>query len=518
MRPMMAIVGSRNASGAGLKFAAKLAHDLGQAGFVIASGLARGIDQAAHRASLGSGTAAVLAGGHDKVYPPEHEDLLATMLESGSAISEMALGHVPRARDFPRRNRLISGVALGVVVVEAAHRSGSLITARIAAEQGREVFAVPGSPLDPRAAGTNELIKQGATLDHGGIGCHQRRRADHGAADRIAASRTETSRSTSSPIAGDRARIVELLGPEPDRPRRSDPDGGDLARHRPHGAARTRTRRAAGAPRRRTGVAGLAGTKSNLIHDRSARRPGNRSSRRRQRSPRPGCSRHRRRRGTAPSWRFPPARQGAPAECCGKSACPARRRPRRRRRAAPDRRPCRAGRYHIDPDAARRQFRGHHPRHRPNAGLAGGVGGIAGIAEHRDHRTVQDDRCAVVEMRRRRLHGEEHRGDVGPEHQFKRCERGAPDRRIAGNAGIGEHDVELAEFRDRRDTAASVAAMSVASATIGAGAPSRGGSLLDGDAGALGLVARAFRRSPVLLKFYPNSANFFRIASLKLQL
>ena len=165
MRPMIAIVGSRNASGAGLKFAGTLARDLGEAGFVIASGLARGIDQAAHRASIASGTVAVLAGGHDRIYPPEHEDLLAAIVgNGGAAISEMPLGHVPRARDFPRRNRLISGAALGVVVVEAAHRSGSLITARIAAEQGREVFAVPGSPLDPRAAGTNDLIKQGATL------------------------------------------------------------------------------------------------------------------------------------------------------------------------------------------------------------------------------------------------------------------------------------------------------------------------------------------------------------------
>lgn len=146
MRPMIAIVGSRNASGAGLKFAEKLARDLGDAGFVIASGPARGIDQAAHRASINSGTIAVLAGGHDKVYPPEHLDLHFAILELGAAISEMPLGHVPRARDFPRRNRLISGVALGVAVIEAAHRSGSLITARIAAEQGREVFAVPGSP------------------------------------------------------------------------------------------------------------------------------------------------------------------------------------------------------------------------------------------------------------------------------------------------------------------------------------------------------------------------------------
>ncbi|UPJ45347.1 DNA-protecting protein DprA [Bradyrhizobium sp. 40] len=165
MRPMIAIVGSRNASGAGLKFAGQLARELGEAGFVVISGLARGVDQAAHRASVESGTIAVLAGGHDCIYPPEHGDLLASILDrKGAAISEMPLGHEPRARDFPRRNRLISGAALGVVVVEAAHRSGSLITARMAAEQGREVFAVPGSPLDPRAAGTNDLIKQGATL------------------------------------------------------------------------------------------------------------------------------------------------------------------------------------------------------------------------------------------------------------------------------------------------------------------------------------------------------------------
>jgi DNA processing protein len=164
IRPMIAIVGSRNASGAGLKFAGQLARDLGDAGFVVISGLARGIDQAAHRATVESGTVAVLAGGHDRIYPPEHEALLAALLDQGGAISEMPLGHGPRAHDFPRRNRLISGASLGVVVIEAAHRSGSLITARMAAEQGREVFAVPGSPLDPRAAGTNDLIKQGAAL------------------------------------------------------------------------------------------------------------------------------------------------------------------------------------------------------------------------------------------------------------------------------------------------------------------------------------------------------------------
>jgi DNA processing protein len=215
VRPMIAIVGSRNASGAGLKFAGALARELGDAGFVVISGLARGIDQAAHRASIDGGTVAVLAGGHDKIYPPEHEDLLAALLEAGGAISEMPLGHVPRARDFPRRNRLISGAALGVVVVEAAHRSGSLITARIAAEQGREVFAVPGSPLDPRAAGTNDLIKQGATLVteaadviHAVEPIMERpimlgAREDDGEPLDFAA---DTS---------DRARIVNLLGPSP---------------------------------------------------------------------------------------------------------------------------------------------------------------------------------------------------------------------------------------------------------------------------------------------------------------
>ena len=164
MRPLIAIVGSRNASAAGAKLTERLARDLGQAGFGTVSGLARGIDAAAHRASLATGTVAVLAGGHDRVYPAEHVDLLETILTEGAAISEMPLAWEPRAHDFPRRNRLISGLAVGVVIVEAARRSGSLITARLAGEQGREVFAVPGSPLDPRAEGTNGLIKQGATL------------------------------------------------------------------------------------------------------------------------------------------------------------------------------------------------------------------------------------------------------------------------------------------------------------------------------------------------------------------
>ena len=163
-RPMVAMVGSRNASAAGAKIAAHLARDLGAAGFVVVSGLARGIDGAVHRASLASGTVAVLAGGHDRIYPAEHAPLLDELLADGAAISEMPLGWEPRARDFPRRNRLISGLSLGVVIVEAAQRSGSLITARFALEQGREVFAVPGSPLDPRAQGSNALLKQGATL------------------------------------------------------------------------------------------------------------------------------------------------------------------------------------------------------------------------------------------------------------------------------------------------------------------------------------------------------------------
>jgi DNA processing protein len=214
VRPMIAIVGSRNASGAGLKFAGTLARDLGEAGFVIASGLARGIDQAAHRASISGGTVAVLAGGHDRIYPPEHEDLLAAIIEAeGAAISEMPMGHVPRARDFPRRNRLISGVSLGVVVVEAALRSGSLITARIAAEQGREVFAVPGSPLDPRAAGTNDLIKQGSTLTTEASDVVNAVEPIMGRP--IELREPDDEPPATEPDASDRTRVVNLLGPSP---------------------------------------------------------------------------------------------------------------------------------------------------------------------------------------------------------------------------------------------------------------------------------------------------------------
>lgn len=162
--PMVAVVGSRNASAGGLKLARMFAHDLGMAGYSVVSGLARGIDAAAHEGSLDTGTVAVLAGGHGRVYPAENVPLLERLLERGAAVSEMPIGWEPRGRDFPRRNRIVSGLSLGVVLVEAARRSGSLITARFALEQGREVFAIPGSPLDPRADGPNALIREGATL------------------------------------------------------------------------------------------------------------------------------------------------------------------------------------------------------------------------------------------------------------------------------------------------------------------------------------------------------------------
>jgi DNA processing protein len=162
-QPAVAIVGSRNASAAGLTFADRLARGLGRAGYVVVSGLARGIDQRAH-ASLETGALGVLAGGHAKPYPSEAVPLIARMVEFGAVVSEMPIEWEPRGRDFPRRNRIVSGLALGTVVVEAARGSGTLITAKFALEQNRQVFAVPGSPLDPRAEGTNDLLKQGATI------------------------------------------------------------------------------------------------------------------------------------------------------------------------------------------------------------------------------------------------------------------------------------------------------------------------------------------------------------------
>jgi DNA processing protein len=213
--PLIAMVGSRNASAAGVKMAERLARELGAAGFGVVSGLARGIDAAAHRASLATGTVAVLAGGQDRIYPPEHATLVDALLESGAAISEMPFGWEPRARDFPRRNRLISGVSLGVVVIEAAKKSGSLITARMALEQNREVFAVPGSPLDPRAEGANGLLKQGAVLvteveDIVGV---LRPILGHPPAQPV--EEPEPASREDEPAPSARARVIALMGPSP---------------------------------------------------------------------------------------------------------------------------------------------------------------------------------------------------------------------------------------------------------------------------------------------------------------
>jgi DNA processing protein len=218
-RRCVAIVGARNASAAGMRFARDLARDLGDAGITVVSGLARGIDGAAHEGSLASGTVGVLAGGIDVVYPPEHAGLQARIGTEGLLVAEMPMGMVPQAKSFPRRNRIVAGLALGVVVVEAALRSGSLITARMAAEAGREVMAVPGSPLDPRCRGANDLIRNGATLVES-------------AGDVIAAlpDRVEplserrahpgfdggpTMPPSDAELARGRARIIELLGPTP---------------------------------------------------------------------------------------------------------------------------------------------------------------------------------------------------------------------------------------------------------------------------------------------------------------
>jgi DNA processing protein len=227
-RPMLAIVGARNGSAAGQKLARLFASSIGAAGFVIVSGLARGIDSAAHEASLETGTVAVLAGGPDNVYPPEHAELQRRIAERGCLVSENPPGFAPRGQDFPRRNRIISGMALGVLVVEAARRSGTLVTARMAGEQGREVFALPGHPLDPRAEGTNRLLKSGATLvtepdDVLGALTPLLREAPSGKPAREAA--LEVLLSPQMPAAdptepaevgdADRARLIEALGPAP---------------------------------------------------------------------------------------------------------------------------------------------------------------------------------------------------------------------------------------------------------------------------------------------------------------
>ncbi|MFJ6024083.1 DNA-processing protein DprA [Brevundimonas sp. NPDC092305] len=166
-RPCIGVVGARIASAGGQRIARGLAQQLGEAGHVVVSGLARGIDGAAHAGALPTGTVAVLGGGVDDVYPPDNADLYRQIVEQGCVVSESPVGHRAQAKDFPRRNRIISGLSRGVIVVEAELRSGSLITARLAAEQGRDVFAVPGSPLDPRSRGPNELLRQGAILCEG---------------------------------------------------------------------------------------------------------------------------------------------------------------------------------------------------------------------------------------------------------------------------------------------------------------------------------------------------------------
>jgi DNA processing protein len=243
-RPAIAIVGSRDASAAGRSFTRTLASELSAAAIVIVSGLARGIDAEAHRASLARGTIAVLAGGLDVIYPPEHAELHTEIGDIGCLVSEMPPGFTPRGQDFPRRNRIISGIANAVVVIEAARRSGTLITARMASEQGREVFAVPGHPLDPRAEGTNHLLRNGATMVTAAadileaLGPSLKPRfsfrepdpppdwsiyeaqppgatGDDGGGGRGAA---ETKPETSSPphdAEGERARVLAVLGPAP---------------------------------------------------------------------------------------------------------------------------------------------------------------------------------------------------------------------------------------------------------------------------------------------------------------
>ncbi len=225
-RPMVAIVGARNGSAAGQKLARMFASRLGRAGYVIASGLARGIDAAAHEAALEGGTVAVLAGGVDNIYPPEHAGLQRQIGERGCLVSENPPGFVPRSQDFPRRNRIISGISLGVLIVEAARRSGTLITARAAADQGRVVFAVPGHPLDPRAEGTNRLLKDGATIATEPedvievLAPMLARPSSSGLEDArepVAAEMPSPPAANTAPQIGaqDRARVVAALGPAP---------------------------------------------------------------------------------------------------------------------------------------------------------------------------------------------------------------------------------------------------------------------------------------------------------------
>lgn len=219
-RPAIGIVGARNASSAGRTFAARVASELGGAGWAIVSGLARGVDAAAHAASTRSGTIAVFAGGLDCLYPPEHADLARRIVETGALVTEMPLGWQPRGRDFPRRNRIIAGLSLGVLVVEAAVRSGSLITARLAAELGREVMAAPGSPLDPRCEGSNGLLRDGATFitrsDDVIEALHHLLGRDQPNPPPIGLAQAGTAGlHGAEPDEDERTRIMDLLGPTP---------------------------------------------------------------------------------------------------------------------------------------------------------------------------------------------------------------------------------------------------------------------------------------------------------------
>jgi len=229
----VAMVGSRNASLNGRRMARQLAQELAAAGYVVVSGMARGIDAAAHEGAMAAGrTIACVAGGLDRPYPPEHAKLQARIAEGGAVVSEVPLGTSPQARHFPRRNRIIAGLSLGVVVVEAAARSGSLITARLAQETGRDLFAVPGSPLDPRCRGANDLIRQGATLTedvadivgnltddprHQGVArapMFARPGRTAGLAEAAPAFQLDPN-AADAPLAAVRSHVLDLLGPSP---------------------------------------------------------------------------------------------------------------------------------------------------------------------------------------------------------------------------------------------------------------------------------------------------------------
>ena len=211
----VAIVGARNASAGGRRLARRLSAELSEEGFLVVSGLARGIDTAAHEAAPNGRTAAVIAGGIDNIYPPENAELQRLIGENGLLLTEMLPGAVPRAEHFPRRNRIISGISRAIIVVEAALRSGSLITARLAGEQGRDVFAVPGSPLDPRAEGTNKLIKEGATLLTGSAEVIESLRTEYAAAPRSFSEPETPVEESAEASPSDHKLVHSLLSPTP---------------------------------------------------------------------------------------------------------------------------------------------------------------------------------------------------------------------------------------------------------------------------------------------------------------